>query len=199
MYDYKPMIEEIRKALAARKKMAIVDSSLTDSAVLLPIYQENGKCHIIFTKRTDHLTHHKGQISFPGGGRHDDDKTLLETALRESREEIGLKETDVRILGELDDAATVTSLYRIVPFVGLIPHPYDFKIDRFEVDEVFGLPLEGLLNNANRKEEDLVYGDKLIRVYTYELNGRVVWGATAWILNQFLEILRKVSVTHRGG
>lgn len=191
------MIEDIRKTLAARQKMVIVDSSLTDSAVLLPIYQENGKCHIIFTKRTDHLTHHKGQISFPGGGRHDDDKTLLETALRESREEIGLKEADVSILGELDDAATVTSLYRIVPFVGLIPYPYDFKIDRFEVDEVFGLPLEGLLNNANRKEEDLVYGDKLIRVYTYELNGRVIWGATAWILNQFLEILRKLSGAHR--
>jgi len=191
------MIEEIRKTLAARKKMVIVDSSLTDSAVLLPIYQRDGKCHIIFTKRTDHLTHHKGQISFPGGGRHDDDKTLLETALRESREEIGLKETDVTILGELDDAATVTSLYRIVPFVGLIPYPYDFKIDRFEVGEVFGLPLEGLLNNANRKEENLVYGDKIIRVYTYELNGRVIWGATAWILNQFLEILRKVSGAHR--
>jgi len=185
--------------LAARKKMVIVDGSLTDSAVLLPIYQKDGKCHIIFTKRTDHLTHHKGQISFPGGGRHDNDKTLLETALRESREEIGLKESDVRILGELDDAATVTSLYRIVPFVGLIPYPYDFKIDRFEVDEVFGLPLEGLLNNANRKEEDLVYGDKIIRVFTYELNGRIIWGATAWILNQFLEILRKLSGAHRRG
>jgi 8-oxo-dGTP pyrophosphatase MutT (NUDIX family) len=192
------MIKEIEKALAARKKLVIVDSSLTDSAVLLPVYQKNGKCHIIFTKRTDHLTHHKGQISFPGGGRHDDDKTLLETALRESREEIGLKETDVRILGELDDAATVTSLYRIVPFVGLIPYPYDFKIDRFEVDEVFGLPLEDLLNNANRKDEDLVYGDKIIRVYTYELDGRIIWGATAWILNQFLEILRKVGGARRG-
>ena len=192
----KLMIEEIRKTLAARKKMTIVDSSLTDSAVLLPIYQKDGKCHIIFTKRTDHLTHHKGQISFPGGGRHDDDKSLLETALRESREEIGLKEADVRILGELDDAATVTSLYRIVPFVGLIPYPYDFVIDRFEVDEVFALPLEGLLNNANRKDENLVYGDKIIRVFTYELNDRIIWGATAWILNQFLEILRKVNGAH---
>lgn len=190
------MIDEIRKVLAARKKMVIVDSRLTDSAVLLPIYQKAGKCHIIFTKRTDHLTHHKGQISFPGGGCHADDKTLLETALRESYEEIGLKGKDVQILGELDDAATVTSMYRIVPFVGLIPFPYDFKIDRFEVDEVFGLPLQGLLNNANRQEEDLVYGDKIIRVYTYELDGRRIWGATAWILNQFLEILRNVSGAH---
>lgn len=190
------MIEEIRKTLAARKKLVIVDSSLTDSAVLLPIYRKDRKCHIVFTKRTDHLTHHKGQISFPGGGRHGDDKTLLETALRESHEEIGLKEADVRILGELDDAATVTSLYRIVPFVGLIPYPYDFKIDRFEVDEVFALSLEGLLNNANRKVEDMVYGDKIIRAYTYELDGRIIWGATAWILNQFLEILRKVSGAH---
>jgi 8-oxo-dGTP pyrophosphatase MutT (NUDIX family) len=187
------MIEDIRRALAARKKQVIVDSGLTDSAVLLPIYRAGRQCHIVFTKRTDHLAHHKGQISFPGGGRHDADKTLLDTALRESYEEIGLKAGDVQVLGELDDAATVTSLYRIAPFVGAIPYPYHFTLDRFEVDEVFALPLEDLLNKANCKEENMVYGERIIRVYTYELNGRVIWGATAWILNQFLDILRGLS------
>ena len=121
------MKEQIRQALAAREKKVISDSSLTDSAVLVPLFEKDGRCHIVFTKRTDHLHHHKGQISFPGGGRHPEDRSMLETALRESREEIGLKESDVEILGELDDAATVTSLYRIVPFVGVIPYPYDFK------------------------------------------------------------------------
>jgi 8-oxo-dGTP pyrophosphatase MutT (NUDIX family) len=120
------MKEKIRRALATREKKVISDSSLTDSAVLVPLFEKDGRCHIVFTKRTDHLTHHKGQISFPGGGRHQEDRSLLETALRESREEIGLKESDVDVLGELDDAATVTSLYRIVPFVGIIPYPYAF-------------------------------------------------------------------------
>ena len=187
------MKEKIKKALAARKKMIIADSSLTDAAVLLPIFEKDGKCHIVFTKRTDHLTHHKGQISFPGGARHEEDKTLKQTALRESWEEIGLKPADVEILGELDDAATVTSGYRISPYVGLIPYPYKFKIDKFEVDEIFDLPLAGLMDESIKKEENMVYADKLIRVYTFELNGKVIWGATAWILKQFLDIIRMMS------
>ncbi|MGA2368831.1 MAG: CoA pyrophosphatase, partial [Dehalococcoidia bacterium] len=109
------MKEKIRQALAARSKLVIADSSLNDSAVLLPIFEKDGQCRILFTKRTSHLSHHQGQISFPGGGRHENDKSSLETALRESREEIGLKEKDVEILGELDDAATATSHYRITP------------------------------------------------------------------------------------
>jgi len=187
------MKEKIKRALASRRKATIIDSSLTDAAVLLPIFEKHGKCHIIFTKRTEHLNHHKGQISFPGGGRHPEDRSLLETALRESHEEIGLIESDVEILGELDDAATVTSAFRIVPFIGLIPYPYEFNIDKFEVEEIFDLPLEAMMKRAVKKEEIMVYGEKIIRVYTFELNGRVIWGATAWILNQFLDILRSVT------
>jgi 8-oxo-dGTP pyrophosphatase MutT (NUDIX family) len=187
------MIDKIKQALASRKKMYIMDSSLTDAAVLLPVFKKDGKCHIIFTKRTDHLTHHKGQISFPGGSRHQDDASLLETALRESREEIGLKESDVEILGELDDTATTTSHFRISPFVGLVPYPYDFKIDKYEVQEIFDLPIEELLEKASEKEEYTISGERIIKVYTFEINGRVIWGATAWILNQFLEIIRSVS------
>jgi 8-oxo-dGTP pyrophosphatase MutT (NUDIX family) len=174
-----------------------VDPSLTDAAVLLPIFEKDGRCHIVFTKRTDHLTHHKGQISFPGGAVHEGDKSLQETALRESREEIGLKPADVEVLGELDDAATVTSRYRIAPYVGLIPYPYKFKLDKFEVSEVFHLPLADLMDEKIRKDENMVYGDRVIRVHTYELNGRIIWGATAWILKQFLDIVGAVSGAHR--
>jgi len=185
------MKEQIRRALAEHEKMVISDIGLTRSAVLVPLFEKDGRCHILFTKRTDHLHHHKGQISFPGGGRHEDDHSILETALRESREEIGLKETDVEILGELDDAVTVTSLYHIVPFVGLIPYPYDFKLDEFEVQEVFALPLDDLKNKAVKKSENWTFGDTTIEMYSYELNGRVIWGATAWMLGRFLEIIYK--------
>ncbi len=190
------MKEKIREALASRQKRVICDPSLTESAVLLPVFEKDGKCYILFTRRTSHLAHHQGQISFPGGGKHKADKSLLETALRESHEEIGLKEKDVEILGELDDAVTTTSSYHITPFVGLIPYPYEFKKDDFEVEEIFDLPLEGLMNKAVQKREDMIIGDKTINVYTFELDGRVVWGATAWILHQFLEILRSVSGAH---
>jgi len=187
------MKDQIRRALAAREKKVISDIGLTRSAVLLPLFEKDGRCHIVFTKRTDHLHHHSGQISFPGGGCHEEDHSMLETALRESREEIGLKESDVEILGELDDAATITSLYHIVPFVGVIPYPYDFKLDKFEVDEVFTVPLEDLLNNAVRKSENWTFGDTTIEMYSFELDGRVIWGATAWMLNQLLEIIGSVS------
>jgi len=186
------MKEKIRQALAAREKKVISDSSLADSAVLVPLFVKNGSYHVVFTKRAGHLTHHKGQISFPGGARHEEDRSLMDTALRESREEIGLKESDVEILGELDDAATVTSLYRIVPFVGIIPYPYAFRADKLEVEEVFTLPLDDLLNHSIRKLENVSFGNLTIEMYTYELDGRVIWGATAWMLNQLLEIVDKV-------
>jgi 8-oxo-dGTP pyrophosphatase MutT (NUDIX family) len=185
------MKEQIRRALAAREKKVISDSRLTDSAVLVPLFEKDGRCHIVFTKRTDHLHHHSGQISFPGGGRHPEDRSMLETALRESREEIGLKESDVEILGELDDAATVTSLYRIVPFVGVIPYPYAFEADKFEVEEVFTVPLDDLLNSAVKKLEKVTFGEMTIDMYTYELDGRHIWGATAWMLSQLLDIIAK--------
>ncbi len=190
------MKEEIRRALAAREKKVISVDGLTRSAVLVPLFEKEGRCHILFTKRTDHLHHHKGQISFPGGGCHEDDHSPLETALRESREEIGLKESDVEILGELDDAATLTSLYHIVPFVGVIPYPYDFKPDKFEVREIFSLPLDDLLNRAVKKLENWTFGDIKVETYSYEIDGRYIWGATAWMLNQLLEIIGPLNGLH---
>lgn len=186
------MIEKLRQTLAGRDRLVIDDSKLTPSAVLIPIFQKDGRCHIIFTKRTSHLAHHKGQISFPGGGCHKEDKSLLQTALRESREEIGLKESDVEVIGELDDAATTTSFYRITPFVGRIPYPYDFTPDAFEVEEIFDVAIEDLLNTET-KEEYVEIGDHSIRTLIYEVDGRVIWGATAWMLTQFLDIIRNMS------
>ena len=185
------MKEQLRRALAAREKRVISDIGLTRSAVLIPLFEKDGKYHIVFTKRTDHLLHHKGQISFPGGGCHPEDRSILETALRKSREEIGLQETDVEILGELDDADTLTSFYHIVPFVGVIPYPYDFKLHKFEVDEVFSIPVDDLLIKAVRKAENYTFGDTILEMYSYELNGRYIWGATAWMLGRLLDIIYK--------
>lgn len=190
------MKEKIRQALASRTRLIIQDSNYKESAVLIPIYEKDGQCYIVFTKRTDHLAHHKGQISFPGGGRHKEDRDLQVTALRESREEIGLKEEDVEILGVLDDAITETSYFRITPFVGLIPHPYMFTPEENEVQDIFSFPIEDLMNKAKITIEDRTFGDHIIKIHTYEIGGRVIWGATAWILSRFFEIIRPLSGAH---
>ncbi|MBN1374761.1 MAG: CoA pyrophosphatase [Dehalococcoidia bacterium] len=191
MYDNEVMLDALKKALAERKKLTIKDTKLKASAVLLPIFQKEGKCHIVFTKRTDHLSHHKGQISFPGGGRHNEDQCLMQTALRESYEEIGLREEDVEIIGELDDTATITSLFCITPFVGVIPYPYEFKKDAYEVEEIFDVSLEMLLK-AEKQEEMVEYGGMQIKALSYKVGERIIWGATAGILTDFLGILRNV-------
>jgi 8-oxo-dGTP pyrophosphatase MutT (NUDIX family) len=190
------MKEKIREALASRTRLIIKDSNYKESAVLIPIYEKDGKCYIVFTKRTDHLAHHKGQISFPGGGRHQEDSDLQVTALRESHEEIGLKKEDVEILGVLDDAVTETSYYRITPFVGLIPYPYKFTPDSFEVQEIFSFSIDDLMNKSRITVEDRVFGDKAVSIHTYEIGGRVIWGATAWILSKLFEIIRPLSGAH---
>lgn len=184
-------MDTLKKKLAERKKLVISDSRLKPSAVLLPIFQKEGRCHILFTKRTDNLQHHKGQISFPGGGKHDDDMCLMQTALRESYEEIGLKEADVEIIGELDDTATVTSLFCITPFVGIIPYPYEFRRDPYEVEEIFDVPLE-LLLRVDRQEETMEFQGMQIKALSYKVGDKIIWGATAGILAGFLDILRNV-------
>ncbi len=186
------MLEELKKALAERKRLVITDSRLKPSAVLLPIFQKEGGCHIVFTKRTDHLHHHSGQISFPGGGRHDDDQCLMQTAIRESCEEIGLKEQDVEIIGMLDDTATVTSQFCITPFVGIIPYPYEFKKDPFEVEEIFDVSLAQLLK-AEKTEETVEFQGQQMKALSYKAGERIIWGATAGILTGFLDILRRAS------
>ena len=188
------MKEELRQVLTTRPRVICRDSGYKESAVLIPIYEKDGRYHIVFTLRTECLEHHKGEISFPGGGRHKQDRDLLVTALRESREEIGLKEDDVEVLGSLDDAVTVTSLYCITPFVGMIPYPYEFKPDPFEVQEIFAVPINDLLYKAKITIGDQVVAGQTIEVHSYEIGGRTIWGATAWILSRFFEIIRPLGV-----
>ncbi len=180
--------QRLKEALSSIKKQTITDAERVPSAVLVPIYNKEGQCYIIFTQRTDNVTEHKGQISFPGGAYQEGDGTLLDTALRESAEEIGLKPADVEVLGELDDTLTVATNYIVTPFVGLIPWPYKFKVDGWEAGEVIEVPISALLEKASRREETEVVGGRAVTSYFYHYQGRVIWGATARILHQFLEL-----------
>lgn len=161
---------------------------LIEAAVLIPIFRKEGEYHILFTQRSDQVAHHKGQVSFPGGGRSHSDTSLRDTAIRESREEVGLKAEDIEIVGELDDTPTTTSGYNISPFVAFIPYPYKFKLSPFEISEIFSIPVSALLYKVKKKKERYTFGGRVFVGYSYEYEGRVIWGATAKIVQQFLEV-----------
>lgn len=153
--------------------------------MLIPLFYEQGQYHVVFTERSDEVNFHKGQVCFPGGTQEPSDASLLQTALRESEEEIALKAKNVEILGELDDSLTLTSNYAISPFVALIPYPYPLKADGREIREIFSVPLAFLMDEANFRQDS----------YTYEYEGHIIWGATARILKQFIDLLKSESGT----
>jgi 8-oxo-dGTP pyrophosphatase MutT (NUDIX family) len=187
------MKEKLRQALSSRQKVRLSCSGLIEAAVIVPIFRKGGEYHLLFTLRSEQVAHHKGQISFPGGARSEGDHSLLDTALRESWEEIGLKAKDTEILGELDDTPTTTSSFNISPFVAFIPYPYEFILNRYEIDEIFSIPISVLFNKANKKEERYSFGNDVFVDYSYEYEGKVIWGATARIVHQFLEFWQSAS------
>ncbi len=186
------MQQRLKRALSRRQKSHIGDARRVPSAVLVPVYYKQGEYYILFTKRTERVQDHKGQISFPGGACEEEDETLVNTALRECAEEIGLPAEAVELLGELDDTATITSGYIISPFVAVIPWPYPFKVDPTEVEEIIEVPISALLDKDCLRQETEVRDGQAVTAYYYHYQGRVIWGATARILNQFLDIVSQV-------
>ena len=142
------LAERIRQTLASREKSKVVNPDLKPSAVLLLLYQKQGAYHILFTKRTSRVDDHKGEVSFPGGAfHHGKDASLLETALRESMEEVGLDLANVDVLGELDEAQT-RSGYHISSYVGILRQEQQFHPSAIEVAEILEVPLNTLLDPA---------------------------------------------------
>ncbi len=183
------MKEKIRHVLSQREKQRIIDLNATPSAVLIPIFEKNGEDHILFTKRTETVEHHKGQISFPGGKRDIEDENLLQTALRESLEEVGIRPEDVDVLGDLDDEKTYVSNYIISPYVGVIPYPYTFKTSPDEVGELLEIPISVLTDKSNFREEIQTSGEKRYRAYYFNYGDEVIWGATSRILKRFFNLI----------
>lgn len=181
---------KVARVLQSRRREQSVCSGFELSAVLMPFYEKEGKVHLLFTKRTDRVAHHKSQISFPGGAKDPRDRTLLQTALRESAEEIGLDVTAVEVLGALDDTPTVGSKYVITPYVAALNGPPLLTVNREEVQEVIELPFEALLDGRNPRDERLVVDGVPRQVMAYRYDGHVIWGATASMLKQFLDLMR---------
>ncbi|MCE2464196.1 MAG: CoA pyrophosphatase [Dehalococcoidia bacterium] len=174
--------------LSARKKVTVRDQSLMPAAVLLLMYPKDGKYCILLQKRTDGVEHHKGEISLPGGSKDPEDRDFLDTALREVHEEMGIRPEDVTVLGDLDDVVTRTQ-FGIRVFVGTIPYPYPFKPSPVEIAEVLEVPVVELMSPANRREEARWVDGRVSKAYSYAYKEHLIFGATAQIVTQFLELL----------
>ena len=184
-----PPKDRICEALARRERKVVINPRFRKAAVLMPLYEDGEGLQVLFTRRSEALPMHKGQIAFPGGGQHPDDPTLRATALRESEEEVGLRPSDVEIVGELDDTVTVTSNFVVAPFVGFIPYPYSFRVNPAEIVELIPVSLSLLSDPSRFKEEIWDRDGAKIPVYFYTVGSHVIWGLTARILKQFLEVV----------
>jgi len=181
--------QAVKLVLGNRDRRVIFPHHLKPAAVLIPLAFDGREDRIFFIRRSVNVLYHKGQVAFPGGGREQHDADLLATALRESEEEIGLRRGDVEVLGQLDDQETVSG-FVITPWVGFFPWPYDLKPHAFEVDEVFDLPLAHLSDDRHCRRKENINPNETAPGYSFECQGRYIWGATARILRQFLELLR---------
>jgi len=193
-YCEKDFIDQIRKNLSSRQRKVIEHPPFSHAAVLVPLFQKDGDCHLLFTKRSEEVKYHKGEISFPGGVVDEEDRELINTALREAHEEIGLKESDVQIIGVLDDIVTITE-FIVTPIVGLFPYPYPFKISEVEIAELIEVPLSFLLAEDNLSQREILRGGQKEVVYAYQYGKHTIWGATARILKQFLDLISSPSST----
>ncbi|MBL8512129.1 MAG: CoA pyrophosphatase [Betaproteobacteria bacterium] len=156
-------------------------ASLTPAAVLIPIINHQNGLHILFTQRTDQLTHHAGQISFPGGRVEPSDRDITHTALRESMEETGLPADRVTVLGTLPQHITGTG-YLVTPVVGWIDPPISYQPDPAEVAECFEVPFHFLIDPANHRQETAMYKGQLRSYCAIPYEHRYIWGATAGII-----------------
>jgi len=158
----------------------------------VPLYQEAGRWHVLFTLRTQTVDAHRGQVSFPGGRIEPGDLGPEQAALREAEEEIGIRRQDVRLLGRLDTLLTVTQ-FRVDPVVGVIPWPYPLSVNSREVALTFGVPLDWLADPLNVEEHArrLRPEGPEVPVYFFKpYQGQVIWGATARITLSLLELVR---------
>jgi len=176
-------------ALSRRPRRALDRSDLVSAAVLLAITDHGGP-HILFTKKSASVPHHKGQYSFPGGVVEQRDGSRVETALREAWEEIRLPAEAVEVLGLLDDTETRATPFVITPVVGLVTGPVELVPDGREIERVLEVPLATLRDPAIFHTEVWERNGEHHLVHFYRVSDEdVIWGATARILKQFLDML----------
>ena len=164
----------------------------TPAAVLILLYLADNEIYFFLTKRTDELKHHKGQISFPGGTQEGNEK-LIDTALRETQEEIGINKTSISIIGTITPLFVPVTGFMIYPFIGYSLNKLNPKLDPVEVATIFSVNISDLLNKENRTTEIRNIRGYDVQVPYFKLNDYQVWGATSMILSEFRDLIKSIN------
>ncbi|NHJ39483.1 MAG: CoA pyrophosphatase [Asgard group archaeon] len=184
-------LEVIKSKIKNYSAKKLDDNKSAKGAVIIPIYNKDKELFMLFTKRTEALSLHKGQISFPGGKQEEKDKTLFDCALRETFEEIGLDSNKIELYGEIDQIKTFGSNILLTPFVCKIDYPFNLQINKNEVAEIIEVPFKELFNQDNWDVKKILLAEvKERNIYYFQYKKWVIWGATARIVNQFLSLFK---------
>jgi len=181
------------KALLSQREPKRIENNVdthTQASVLLPLFIKDGHYWLLLMRRANTVEYHKGEVSFPGGVVDEIDYNLESTAKRETFEEIGVREEDIEILGQLDDMTTITSRFIVHPFVGIVPFPYEFNLNRSEVDHLIEVPLQFFLDPSQPRPFSINYKGDTFETPAFIYKGTVIWGATERILENFISVIR---------
>jgi len=183
---FERLVDTLKAELARPRQVgAVQPGPLVPAAVLILVYPRDGEPHILFTKRTDSVEYHKGEVSFPGGAWEPGDADL-----RETWEELGVSPEDVTILGDMGDSVTGTG-FVIRSVVGTIREGYAFKPSVAEIDSVIEVPLRVLMDPAHRRSETRWVDGEPVESWSFVHGRHLIWGATAGIVRRLVEILEK--------
>ena len=180
-------LERLRAILAQRPAIEIDAPQHRRACVLIPLIRSDAGWSILFTKRSENLAAHSGQISFPGGAV-EPGETLDAAAIREAEEEVGIPPRHVELIGRLDDVITHSG-FLVAPFVGVIHEPFDLVIQEAEVVEVFQVPIEALLDPANPEVRYVPFQNKKYPAYFYHHGPHEIWGLTGRMLKALLDLV----------
>lgn len=180
-------LTRLRSLLGARPAIEIAAPQHRRACVLIPLIRKNGGWSILFTKRSENLAAHSGQISFPGGAV-EDGETLEAAAIREAQEEVGIPPQDVELIGRLDDVITHSG-FLVAPFAGVIHEPLEYVIQESEVVEAFEVPVEALMELSNPEVRYVTFRAKRYPAYFYHHGPYEIWGLTGRMLKAFLDLV----------
>ena len=181
-------LQDLRVRIGSFSGKSTSNLGLIPSAVLVLLYLKNDEVNVLLNKRSETVEHHKNEISFPGGRMDKHDHSLFDTALRETKEEIGVSPDDVNMFGQLDQVETMTG-YSITPYVGTIPEKYNFIINSAEVSKLLEIPLFKFNDGTVLRKELRYFNGNWLSKHNYVYEGHLIWGATANIIGNLVRIL----------
>lgn len=188
---YESMMPEIRKRLSNLDVTKIEGARL--SSVLILIYFDKGRIYLPLTKRHDYIGTHGGQISFPGGQHEVGDESRIFTALREANEEIGIDIDSIEVIGQLSEIYIPPSNFKVLPVVGIVNDKPTFVKEEYEVEHILEVEISEFINADNHKTKDITIRNGILRNTPYfDIQGHVVWGATAMILSELVYLIKNL-------